>query len=355
MLMGLFPNIGSYPYTHSSIDANVTYDAGELEEALPAFSNSESYQNLYGNTGSPSGLATPILTDQSSWLDKHDENLTAGATPAAIDFADMVQPSLDGFQPLDTTTRTLDPIPEAKFPQDSTDDGHRRWLLKIIDINVQLFNHLQTSTGPSGPLSNRDQPGDRYGADSSSSALDNAIGLSMQFFNLLRELSEIYGEDLDGRAAPRDPDIPRRGRGSIRPLDPGSVLMILSSYIRVLEALSELLPTVGHPPKDNNLFHQRLGLPMITVGTTTLNTHPRLCLSVFLVTLEQMLGSMSEHLGCIVRATVRSPRPGESWRPGASLEHSLRDFRVREGYILKVIAGIRVKMGTKKETYSEMR
>lgn len=128
--------------------------------------------------------------------------------------------------------------------------------------------------------------------------------------------------------------------------------MILSSYVRVLETLSDLLQAVNQSTADGSSTHPRLDLPMITVGTTNLNSHPRLRLAVFLEAVEHMLGSMSEHLGAIVRATGRSLHAGRdgivSWRPGGSLESSLRDFRAREDYILKVIAGIRVRMRGKK-------
>ncbi|EAW20261.1 putative MFS transporter [Aspergillus fischeri NRRL 181] len=336
MLMDILDSTDSlYPYTHTSIDGTINHDPGDLEGAFHALSDSVPHYNLCSGGANTSGLITPTLTNRSTWLDAPDETRTGAATPTALALADLQQSSLEGFQP---RTTALQRPAEADPPRAGAGDSHRRWLLKIIDINVQLFNHLQASTGPSGPLRNRDQLRDRSGPRSSrSSTLDDAIGLSMRLFELLRELSDLYGEETDGQSTPYDEEMARRGGGGAEgptcPLDPGSVLMILSSYMRVLEALSDLLQAVNQSTADGASAHARLDLPMITLGATTLNQHPRLCLVVFLETVEYMLGSMSEHLGCIVRSTGRSLRAGSggivSWRLGGSLESSLRDFRNR--------------------------
>ncbi|RHZ63240.1 Zn(II)2Cys6 transcription factor domain-containing protein [Aspergillus thermomutatus] len=354
MLMGILANAHSFsPYTHTPIDGTINHNPGDLEGAFHSLSDAELHHSLFSSGANSSGLITPTLTNRSTWLGAPDEIPTGAATPKALDLADLGQSSLDELQP---PTAALKVPPEAIPPRADAGDSHRRWLLKTIDINVQLFNHSQTSTGPSGPLRNRDQPADRPGpssSSSSSSALDDAIGLSMRLFDLLRELSDLYGEEPDGPNTPYDEEMAREGGGPTHPLDPGSVLMILSSYMRVLETLSDLLQAVNQSTADDGASaHPRLDLPVITVGATTLNPHPRLCLAVFLETVEHMLGSMSEHLGCIVRATGRSLRAGGGgivpWRPGGSLESSLRDFRLREGCIFKVIAGVRVRMGARK-------
>ncbi|RLL93810.1 hypothetical protein CFD26_103306 [Aspergillus turcosus] len=355
MLMDIVDSVESlHPYTHSPIDGTINHDPGELEGPFHSLHDPGLHYNLCSGSANTSGLITPTLTNHSPWLGAPDDIPTGAATPTALDLADLGRSSLGEFQP---PTTALQRPAEADPPQASAGDSHRRWLLKIIDINVQLFNHLQASPGPPGPPRNRDQLGDRSGP--SSSALDDAIGLSMRLFELLRELSDLHGEETDGQVTPYDKEIARGGGGGgggaespTCPLDPGSVLIILSSYMRVLETLSDLLQALNQSTADGASANARLDLPMITVGATTLNQHPRLCLVVFLETVEYMLESMSEHLGCIVRSPGRSRRAGSSgivsWRRGGSLESSLRDFWEREGCIFKMIAGIRARMGVKK-------
>lgn len=352
MFTGIIANPHSFsPYAPTSIDGTLNQNQGEMEGAFPPLSDPELHNNLSTSNANSSGLITPDLSSRGTWLGIPDETPTGGVITTGLGFADPEKTSLDDLQPQTTAPETNS---ISGLPRGDASGTHRRWLLKIIDINVQLFNHLQTSIGPSGPFRNAEQPIGRSPSrpSSSSSALNDAIVLSMRLLDLLRELSDLYGEESDSPNTPYDEEMARE-RGSITyPLDPGSVLMILSSYVRVLETLSDLLQAVNQSTADGSSTHPRLDLPMITVGTTNLNSHPRLRLAVFLEAVEHMLGSMSEHLGAIVRATGRSLHAGRdgivSWRPGGSLESSLRDFRAREDYILKVIAGIRVRMRGKK-------
>ncbi|KAK3331744.1 hypothetical protein B0T19DRAFT_397573 [Cercophora scortea] len=194
--------------------------------------------------------------------------------------------------------------------------GEYTWVSKLAELNVQL--HIQTKRALAARrLRARPKEVGKTQAGGAST-FDDALGL---FFQLMRILTEISGPVRAAAAPPTSPPLypdhhmhrTRRGDSLATAAaaaaedapDHGSMYLILSCYIRVLQMCTDLLGvyrvgTSSASTASSSIF-ALLPLPSVVVGALPLNAYPALRLRVALEFLEGAL----DHLRVLLAPVVQ--------------------------------------------------
>ncbi|KAH9906640.1 hypothetical protein F4778DRAFT_722795 [Xylariomycetidae sp. FL2044] len=173
-----------------------------------------------------------------------------------------------------------------------------KWLPTLAELNVKLYNQAKKSTDSQDTTLNPAHDS----LSASSLILDEALGLFLQFLELLKQ-TQGKGEALQGGSsgghafsfdASSTPEVPSSPSLMTIFADPGSVLMILSCYIRILETCNGALETIytalanGLPSK-----LQQIQMLEITVGTNRLDSkYPLVKLRIMMELMESLLDCM---------------------------------------------------------------
>ncbi|KAF1730569.1 hypothetical protein CRV24_010032 [Beauveria bassiana] len=335
------------------------------------------------------GLVTPAITDLGTWT-LPDEIPALSGTPARGQ-ADAQHPAVCKAMSMDASylLSSLPPLEMSNLTDSSggskraTPPGFSRieshWLFKILEINIRLYKNSRTASSMSEGRDADDVGGggsDRSGGDDGESdrtgddagAFDEAISLAMQLTDILQEINDAAAGGTCVRTGDTRPQ-------SLHSIDSGSVLMILSCYMRLLEIFADLLQAISHDtattyrhgqyhhhhhqPSSSQSSSQsgqpRLQLPSLRVGSSCLDGYPVLSVIVFLDTVEHMMHGIQALLLPIVRGLGKpgADDPSASFgrrvsEPGSFPDGSLHEFTVREHGVLKIIKDIRVRLGKKR-------
>lgn len=296
-----------------------------------------------------------------------------------------------------STTATLSTTP----PGLTTDKPD--WLVKIFEINGELYQQARVAPqfireAKENSLSALPAGGGVGGA------FDQIIRLSMRLVDILQELNqglennnkkkqhnmnndEDDDDDNDTHNGfnshanasvesyfPAGDTIPNATSHATYGLDSGSVLIILSCYIRVIELFSELLLGIkylmtkseknsttkpfswfissnsnsNNTLPDRRLLHQiKYHLPTLTLGSTSVDLYPHMRVAILLELVEQILQTVSSLLDPLVRG--RGGQQQQQQQAGGVFGNTIQEFYDREKALLGVVSGIRALLGKKKE------
>ncbi len=184
------------------------------------------------------------------------------------------------------------------------------------------------------------------GGQSDEPALDDILGLSIQFVHVLRVLpgasntGSIY---VGSRSSPTDGS--GSGRGAPQSLDHGSILIMVSCYIRVLESLTDGLGSIKQQLASGVLSDRSIGLPSVVVCAYPLDSYPVMRLRMVLEFVEGVLDAMSALVVPIARESERTRDVEEATAPwrGQTLvpEDSQQALLAREDAAYQAIEDIR--------------
>lgn len=273
-------------------------------------------------------------------------SVSSGAT--YLSSAEYLNPA-----PTDRTLPTLFPLISSvgdeqerqQPPRHTQTDG--QWLQKLVEINVQLFNHANKASNQaassSGTPMNSDKSLTTDGVQSlHGNSFDETLVLSLHFVQVLRKLNGSKSSDI--KVHPASTATPR--------LDPGSTLIIYSCYIRVLELLTTRLDAIREPlqaaaavtssPRGETANHSIQttsskvlsgSLPTLTACSCSLTEFPILHLRMTMELVEEILDVMSALLGPILRG------PGDGEQRGEEISQQALSTREEAAY--QIIRDIR--------------
>lgn len=232
------------------------------------------------------------------------------------------------------------PVPNPEHKQETAHATRTggQWLQRLVEINVQLFNHANQPTSEPPPETSPNPIPEAH-QKAHGNYFDQTLVLSLQFLEALRAI------------AARPPATPSPS------LDPGTLLIICSCYIRVLELFAARLGPIRGALSANTTAAAtampELDLPTLAACSHSLEGYPVMRLRVALELVEELLESMAPLLLAIVGGTCagrRSRQGGEadgerhavSWRvqelmPGISQEGLMG----REDAVYQIIREIR--------------
>ncbi|CRG82762.1 hypothetical protein PISL3812_00108 [Talaromyces islandicus] len=277
-----------------------------------------------------------------------------------------------------STAATLSTIP----PGPTTDKPD--WLIQIFEINGELYQQARVA-----PQFIREAKENSLSALAAGGgvggAFDQVIRLSMRLVDILQELNQgldnnnkkkKHGMNNDGDD---DDDDDNNGNGfnshtnasvenylpagdtatanTTYGLDSGSVLIILSCYIRIIELFSKLLLGIKYlmhksEKNSNTLLDRRLlhpikhHLPTLTLGSTSVDLYPHMRVAILLELVEQILQTVSSLLDPLVRGRGGQQQQQQA---GGVFGNTLQEFYDLEKTLLGVVSEIRALLGKKKE------
>jgi hypothetical protein len=337
----------------------VLQSAGNMT-GLASSANSRADNNtLYpGSHGSNSEASHP---DTGRWSTLASALATTSASSAPIppSHAELDMPFPDRFSPSSVQV----PSQEHQLRTNQTDG---QWLQKLVEINVQLFNHAnQAMNGTLPPTNNSSytRATDASSSDaiqkSAGNSFDETLMLSLRFLAALRKLHGTSSRDL-----------PIHTTGSPGPsLDAGTTLIIYSCYIRVLDLIIDRLSVIrGALNAATTAFSSRsssagsslvsssvppLALPTLAACSCTLEDFPILRLRMTLELVEEILDVMSVLLLSVLRGASggqqREDEQAMPWRPQSMMpEISQQALLAREETAYQIIRDIRREVKTKR-------
>jgi hypothetical protein len=256
------------------------------------------------------------------------------------------------------------------------------WLVQIFEINGELYQQARVvpqfiREAKENSLSGLPAVGGVGGA------FDQVIRLSMRLVDILQELNQgldinkkkhsMNNDDDDDNddnnnsngfnshtnASPENyfPAGDTSTANTTYGLDSGSLLIILSCYIRIIELFSKLLLGIkylmtkseknSNTLPDRRLLHQiKHHLPTLILGSTSVDLYPHMRIAILLELVEQILQTVSSLLDPLVRGRGGQQHQQQA---GGVFGNTLQEFYDLEKALLGVVSGIRALLGKKKE------
>lgn len=233
-----------------------------------------------------------------------------------------------------------------------TADGE--WLQRLVQVNVRLFAHAIK-----GKEGDKDAP-------TPSNSFDQTIKISLQFIQALRHLQGSSSRDLPAPSKTASPQLV---------VDSGTMLIVYSCYVRIIELLIDHLhgvqealkagtaeaavnPTTtsrngkSSPPTPN---FPALELPTISVCTCTLEDYPVLHMRLTLEMVEEKLDVM----GALLHSMHSRQKHGPSTATWRSTQQSLTTTEIPQQALLargetvyRIIGNIRNELKRKRHLAS---
>jgi hypothetical protein len=202
-------------------------------------------------------------------------------------------------------TSTVTSKPSLDLSETATsplEDG--QWLSNLAHLNVKLFSQARTMEARASAAVHKNQS-----MPTSSAILDEVLRLLFQFLDLLREHRMMIDQSQSSSSSSTASSLgtsassnfglgPTSNPSILIAADAGSVLMMLSCYIRILEICTKVLAVIkaslaiGLSPD----LHSASSLHL-AVGSTTIKDHyPLIRLRVLMELLESLLDDMRASL-----------------------------------------------------------
>lgn len=261
-------------------------------------------------------------------------------------------------QPPPTTAMLPQPNLELldEMTTESMENG--KWLSTLAELNVKLFSHAKSMRAHACTPDK--------GAKSlyaSSAMLDDALGLFLQFIGLLQHRTVVsrapsLSSSIDGSSTNTTSS---NGFGSDTAsssiaADHGSVLMMLSCYIRILETCTKILTAIkaalatGFSPNAGSVPVLRL-----SIGSNALeNQYPLIRLRVIIELIESLLDSMRAYLAPDTEVSSGGPQQFEqlvkgSWdrctfRQQSQLTQQANPCHIQEEKAFELIRSVRIDL-----------
>ncbi|KAK7998991.1 hypothetical protein PG991_014666 [Apiospora marii] len=263
----------------------------DLDQGAPDF-NDITHQNPFAEDANALSFIEELMTgsfQEQAFLQNLDT--TWWSSPAS-----------SIFPTFDTTTSQLGALTDQTAPStapNTTRDEHSllprtadgEWLQKLVQVNVRLFAHA-----------NKGKDGDKDAPQGNS--FDQTIKTSLQFIQALRHLQGSSSRDLPSRSRTASPQLV---------VDPGTMLIVYSCYVRIVELLIDRLHAVqealktgtagaaanptstsqdGKTAQPPSSGFPALEFPTISVCTCTLEDYPVLRMRLTLELVEEKLDVM---------------------------------------------------------------
>ncbi|XP_014554302.1 hypothetical protein COCVIDRAFT_105340 [Bipolaris victoriae FI3] len=205
----------------------------------------------------------------------------------------------DGLPP---PTTAIPSQPNLELLNEMTTESmeNGKWLSTLAELNVKLFSHAKLMRAHA---CTPDQGAQSLYA--SSAMLDDALGLFLQFIGLLQHRTVVshtpsLSSSIDGSSTGTTSS---NGFGSDTAsssiaADHGSVLMMLSCYIRILETCTKILTAIKAALSTGFSSNARpVPVLRLSIGSNALeNQYPLIRLRVIIELIESLLDSMRAYL-----------------------------------------------------------
>ena len=239
-----------------------------------------------------------------------------------------------------------DPAPSCPTAETAT------WIQKLSEINVRLFQHVATipSLQDSALNGSESLEAPKHKWNDRGLAIDKTFNLSQL---LIEALNHLYSRPLQNSSTQTSPPSPP-GSGSTTPdptlscinnLDQGSILLVLSSYLRLIDAYDRIFRnmqaslTSPQQAASTKSYLSNLRLPQLTIGgfspaptsvvQTTLIVH---LTETLLARIRLLVGSMESSAGLDGAAESGNESPGDT---------TLRAIRIKEKEMMKRVNSIK--------------
>jgi len=372
-----WPDVCSMPMDWSKNSAREEPPGGQLSSATSDTSKSRNSGNLsnvftsdsafdVGRCSSPSAPWSYSLPPEFFNVNGTPPMNSPGATESLDNSLDVEFWS--GSE--NRWTEQQPPSKTTELPTNSIDDT---WVGKLAEINLKLYQHSTTlhlihkSSAAFGKLANTSlRPGgedaDKVMGESEGFAIDNTFRLSRQLIDIFNEI-----KPLDQRSKPsREEPLPlangelheTNGDNSHNErkahfshltttsasariqMDPGTSMLVLSCYLRILEIYAELFGTIhsSFPDKD---YLKGIRLPDLNLGTFSIHSNSSIQLILLLQLAQELLTRLGETVD-LIDQPVETPESmikglDKSWHVSAidgAGRASLQAIRIRETKIL---------------------
>ncbi len=267
--------------------------------------------------------------------------------------------------------------PKCRSPLDDS------WVKRLANNNIELYEHSvavpNASTGGTTNKRDRDlsatfSPGINGGlknpSDRKPFAIDRTLELSRELIDILRdidneseephrvltnmglEMSESFDEP-DGKSSTdsyssRRQDDKSQKNGFSSSLDPGTSLLMLSGYIRILDMYAKFfgLIAISLSTTKGKDLSRHVQLPSLVIGTFSLHSSPALQITIIIRLVEEVFECLRNTISQVDLATSKDEDPDYSH---GSIFHSvpevtLQAIRVQESKIIKSINDLRRRL-----------
>lgn len=387
----------------STVDPNFQIrDGMSFENFVPlacdtAFSNESGNSSVFhlmsANSSTVAG-STPIQstvskTTQVTWNDSPVSPSVSEHMPLNIcgneeSRSPLAIPSTSNFQdcPPSTPSKVKEPQPQVSGQQKRPGPMDDCWIKRLANNNIELYEHSvaipRASTGETtnkrdGDLSATFSPGGNGGLEKMSDrkpfAIDRTLELSRELIDILSEidteseqphrltnraLETLEFLDEPGSKSSANP-YPSRGQddktqksGSIGSLDPGTSLLILSGYIRILDIYAKYfgLISISLSTTKGKDLSQHVQLPGVVIGTFSLRSSPALQITLIIRLVEEVFECLRN---TIFQADLVTSKDEDPDYPHSSIFYSvpevtLQAIRVQESKIMKSMNDLRRRL-----------
>lgn len=291
----------------------------------------------------------------------------------------------DGSTTLDLgqCTQSEHARPQNKTVQPCSVD--EAWVSKLAEINVKLFKHAATipraqkdsanneeqSDFDSSPNQPQVEDGGGSSFEGTRFAIDETFQLSRQLIDILNEIypksrlssqNPVKGDmedpaptnyrygmnNRDAACNEVAQNCPAISAPSDILLDPGSNILVLSCYLRILDIYAKLFGKID-ASISNKDFLRSIRLPRLTVGTFSLHPTSALQITLIMQLAEELLDRLRDVVALTNQtASPRWPKDNEQdWHSSALsgvAEVTLQAIRFREAKIIKGMKGVRLEL-----------
>ncbi|KAK8137263.1 hypothetical protein PG984_005203 [Apiospora sp. TS-2023a] len=345
---------GSAP-TATSTDTSTEFVADPhtgLDKVTPDF-NGFIRENQFTEDTNTLGFIEEMMNgryQEADFLENLDTTWWSSPISSTSPTVETVTPQLSFSTNQDASSITPTTAQDKDHPLKRTADGE--WLQKLVQVNVRLFAHANK-----GKLGDKDAP-------TKGNSFDQTIKISLQFIQALRHLQGSSSRDLPARSRTASP---------LLVVDPGTMLIVYSCYVRIIEMLIDRLHGVQAALKAGTAAaaaiptatsqngntaplsdFSALELPTISVCTCTLEDYPILRLRLTLELVEEKLDVMSALLH-----SMHSTDSGQEHGPAAptgqnrtTTELPQQALLARGEFAYQILRDIRHELKTKRRIAS---
>ncbi|CAI7576678.1 unnamed protein product [Penicillium viridicatum] len=325
-------------------------------------------------------LMMPSLTNSGSWLGgtQLDTTTLIGEPPGF--WSSAARGTTMDLPPAEFEMN-LPGVPPPSYPPTHQPDQqppttgppsfpNPQWLKELFDNNARLYRNWLAAS--SNVTTNRNNPmftTTSHSCASSPAFADEAIQLSTQLIRILRGLLHHRHDESNCQQASTPKRRARPGEEldlDSPGLDPGSLLIVLSSYFRILEIfsmLSHALEAAAAAAAGSSAHYRAprippvVRLPVIVVGSLDLASNTSLSTVLFLEVIEDLLTTLAALVPSIAQWPSHPhhhhapPRLDPGWqgsdthRPDAGSDRLGLQLQGKEDEIRRVIRAIRARLG----------
>ena len=270
--------------------------------------------------------------------------------------------------------KPLQSLPNTAEPE-SLSPSVASLIQKLSDTNVKLFQHsatippvIESSPNLSEALGNQEKDGNTSSTSHSllyfgqEFAIDQTFLLSQQLIDILNELFPRFLKNSSLREQSRTPLLMQSPSSSPRAssntnqtpttdanpfasyLDQGSILLVLSCYMRVIDIYDKICGHIRNCVSDTSPAAKatQLTLPGLSIGGFSLHKSPAMKIMLMLQLAEQLLDCIRDIVGLVGSPTSIS---GNFRRGGASIgdvtDVTLQAIRLKDAEMAKKMAQVR--------------